>query len=137
MPSPLSQGITAVCHLGGWVAAFLHSAGRPPLEASSSLARNASYAQGLSGPLYEPFPVEPIGSSVRCIYWRRYVQVEFSSGDIIEVNSKKLGGPVRRGKVTEVVDPASPRLRVVWEDERESVFSPAGGMIRVVGREGD
>ncbi len=63
--------------------------------------------------------------------------MEFSSGDIIEVNSKKLGGPIRRGKVTEVVDPARPRLRVVWEDERESVFSPAGGMIRVVGRDGD
>jgi hypothetical protein len=63
--------------------------------------------------------------------------VEFACGDIIVINSKKLGGQVRRGKVTEVVDPARPRLRVIWEDERESLITPAGGMIRVVGREGE
>lgn len=63
--------------------------------------------------------------------------MEFSSGDIIEVNSKKLGGIVRRGKVAEVVDPARPRLRVVWDDQRESLIAPTGGMVRVVGREGD
>jgi Domain of unknown function (DUF1918) len=63
--------------------------------------------------------------------------MEFSIGDVIQVYSKQVGGYVRRGRVTEVVDPARPQLRVRWEDEHESLFYPAGGMTRVVRREGD
>jgi hypothetical protein len=63
--------------------------------------------------------------------------MRFSIGDVIEVYSKKIGGQVRRGKVTEVVDPARPQLRVRWQDERESTIYPAGGMIHVVGHEND
>lgn len=62
--------------------------------------------------------------------------MEFSVGDVIEVNSKKLGQPVRRGKVTEVVNPTRPQLRVQWEDEHESLLYPSGGIVRVVGRKG-
>ncbi|MGH8906714.1 MAG: DUF1918 domain-containing protein [Egibacteraceae bacterium] len=63
--------------------------------------------------------------------------MQFSIGDVIQVNSRQVGGQVRRGKVMEVVDPARPQLRVQWDDQRESLFYPVGGMIRVVGREGD
>lgn len=62
--------------------------------------------------------------------------MEFTKGDVIEVNSRQVGGQVRRGRVTEVVDPARPQLRVRWEDERESLLYPSGGMVRVV-REGE
>lgn len=62
--------------------------------------------------------------------------MEFSVGDVIEVNSRKTGQPVRRGKVTEVVDPSRSQLRVQWEDERESLLLPYGGNVRVVGGKG-
>ncbi|MGH8904859.1 MAG: DUF1918 domain-containing protein [Egibacteraceae bacterium] len=63
--------------------------------------------------------------------------MEYSVGDVIEVNSRKTGQPARRGQVTAVVNPTRPRLRVRWEDERESLLYPYGGNIRVVGRKGE
>jgi hypothetical protein len=63
--------------------------------------------------------------------------MEFSVGDVIEVNSRKTGQPVRRGKVTEIVSLTRPHLRVQWEDARESLLYPSGGIVRVVGKERD
>ena len=61
--------------------------------------------------------------------------MEFSVGDVIEINSRKIGQPVRRGTVTEVVNPTRVQLRVQWEDQRESLLYPSAGIVRVVGKE--
>ncbi|MGH8886076.1 MAG: DUF1918 domain-containing protein [Egibacteraceae bacterium] len=61
--------------------------------------------------------------------------MEFSVGDVIEINSRKTGQPVRRGRITEVVNPTRPQLRVQWEDARESLLYPSGGIVRVIGRQ--
>lgn len=52
-------------------------------------------------------------------------------GDVIEVNSRKVGGAVRRGTVLDVSDGTRMQLRVQWEDGRESVLYPSGGMVHV------
>ena len=58
--------------------------------------------------------------------------MEATVGDVIEVQSNKVGGTVRRGKVLEIVDHEGPELRVEWEDGHESILYPSGGMTRVV-----
>jgi uncharacterized protein DUF1918 len=55
-------------------------------------------------------------------------------GDVIEVSSRKVGTPPRRGTVTEVLDQQRPELRVRWEDGHETVLYPSGGSTRVVKR---
>ena len=60
---------------------------------------------------------------------------QFSVGDVIRVRSKQLGGQVRLGTVVEILEQTPPRLRVRWDDEHESVFYPAGGMVQVVDHE--
>jgi hypothetical protein len=55
-------------------------------------------------------------------------------GDVIEVSSRKVGTPPRRGTVTEVLDPQRQELRVRWDDGRETVLFPSGGSTRVVKR---
>jgi hypothetical protein len=58
--------------------------------------------------------------------------VQAHVGDTIEVLGNRVGDPVRRGKVTEVVAEDPRELRVEWDDGHESVFTPAAGMTRVV-----
>lgn len=60
--------------------------------------------------------------------------MEANIGDVIQVSSRKVGTPPRRGTVTEVLDSQRPELRVRWEDGHESVLYPSGGNARVVGR---
>lgn len=58
--------------------------------------------------------------------------MEAAVGDVIEVQSNKVGAAVRRGTVIEIVDPQGPELRVQWDDGHESILYPSGGMTRVV-----
>ncbi len=60
--------------------------------------------------------------------------MDTSVGDVIEVASRKVGTPPRRGTVTEVLDPQRPELRVRWEDGHETVLYPSGGSARIVKR---
>lgn len=53
-------------------------------------------------------------------------------GNVIEVNSNRVGGQVRRGTVIEVVRSDADEVRVAWDDGHESLFMPSGGMVRVV-----
>lgn len=60
--------------------------------------------------------------------------MDASVGDVIELGSRKVGSPPRRGTVIEVGDAQRPELRVRWEDGRETVIFPSGGSARVVRR---
>jgi Domain of unknown function (DUF1918) len=60
--------------------------------------------------------------------------MDASVGDVIEVSSRKVGTPPRRGTVTEVLDAQRPELRVRWEDGRETVLYPSAGVAKIVGR---
>jgi hypothetical protein len=53
-------------------------------------------------------------------------------GDVIEVPSTQVGGPVRRGEVREVLQPEPLEIRVRWDDGRETNLRPSGGTLRVV-----
>jgi hypothetical protein len=53
-------------------------------------------------------------------------------GNVIEVNSNKVGGQVRRGQVVEVLGGQTGQVRVAWDSGQESLFMPSGGMVRVV-----
>lgn len=55
-------------------------------------------------------------------------------GDRIEVRPVQVGQPVRRGTVQECVRSDPLELRVAWDDGHESMFLPAGGMVKVVDR---
>ena len=50
-----------------------------------------------------------------------------ATGDVIDVDGRRLGDPHRLGEILEVLGtPQRPRYRVRWDDERESIFYPAG-----------
>lgn len=53
-------------------------------------------------------------------------------GDTIEVQGIQVGQPTRRGVVKELMADDPLELRVEWDDGHESVFLPAGGMVRVI-----
>jgi hypothetical protein len=53
-------------------------------------------------------------------------------GDVIEVPSTQVGGPVRRGEVREVLQSEPLEIRVRWDDGRETSLRPSGGTLRVV-----
>ncbi len=59
--------------------------------------------------------------------------MEAHVGDRIEVRPVQVAQPVRRGTVRECIKDEPLELRVAWDDGHESVFFPAGGMVRVVG----
>ena len=58
--------------------------------------------------------------------------MEVKAGDRIEVQSRQVGGAVRRGEVKEVVSTDPLELRIEWEDGHESNLYPSAGMARVV-----
>lgn len=60
--------------------------------------------------------------------------MELQVGNVIEVHSNKVGTPPRRGEVVEVPRGDTDEVRVAWDDGHESLFLPAGGMVRVVQR---
>ena len=53
------------------------------------------------------------------------------TGDTIIVESERVAQTARRGVVEEVIQQEPPRLRVRWDDGRESIFSPAAGVARI------
>lgn len=61
--------------------------------------------------------------------------MEAKMGDRIEVESERVGQPMREGVVLEVVSSASVvRYRVRWADGHESVFFPSAGSMRIIAR---
>jgi len=58
--------------------------------------------------------------------------VEAHVGDRIEIRPVQVAQPARRGTVRECIAEDPLELRVAWDDGHESVFFPAGGMVRVV-----
>jgi hypothetical protein len=52
-------------------------------------------------------------------------------GDRIVVESERVAQPPRTGVVEEVIAEDPARLRVRWDDGRETVFAPAAGAVRV------
>jgi putative phosphoribosyl transferase len=54
-------------------------------------------------------------------------------GDRIALESEHVGAPEREGEVLEVAHgEVGVRYRVRWEDGRETIFTPAGGSVRVL-----
>ena len=50
--------------------------------------------------------------------------MEFKAGDRVKVESESIGRPPRTGVIVEVVHGApSPRYRVSWDDEHESIYT--------------
>jgi hypothetical protein len=62
---------------------------------------------------------------------RQEVQVMVQVGDRIEIESEKVGSPIRGGVVVEV---DGRLLRVRWDSGTESTYVPSAGAMRVVGR---
>jgi hypothetical protein len=52
-------------------------------------------------------------------------------GDRIVVESEHADQAPRRGVIEEVLQGELPRFRVRWEDGRETIFSPSGGVARI------
>lgn len=53
-------------------------------------------------------------------------------GDRILVESEAVGQPDREGEILEVIEGSvGVRYRVRWADGHESIFTPAGGAMRV------
>jgi Ala-tRNA(Pro) deacylase len=53
---------------------------------------------------------------------------EVATGDLIEIEGRRVGDTPRVGEILEVLGPADrPHYRVRWTDGHESVFYPAGG----------
>jgi Domain of unknown function (DUF1918) len=56
-------------------------------------------------------------------------------GDRIEVESESTARPPRTGVIEEVVrETPTPRYRIRWDDGHESIYTPAAGSMRAVGR---
>lgn len=54
------------------------------------------------------------------------------AGDIVSVDGRRVGDAGRLGEILEAAgEPAHMRLRIRWEDGRESVLYPGGGDIRI------
>lgn len=52
------------------------------------------------------------------------------AGDVVAVHGHHLGESGRLGEVVEVIgDPDRPRLRVRWEDGRETILSPSSDAV--------
>lgn len=63
--------------------------------------------------------------------------MKVTPGCEIEVQSRQVGGQVRRGRVTAVVSEEPLELQVVWDDGHESVLYPSGGVVKVTERPGE
>ena len=58
-------------------------------------------------------------------------------GDRVVAESESTQRPPRVGTVQEVVrDDPSPRYRIAWDDGHTTIYTPAAGALRAVGREG-
>ncbi|HWB73259.1 MAG TPA: DUF1918 domain-containing protein [Egibacteraceae bacterium] len=60
--------------------------------------------------------------------------MEVKAGDEIQVKSRQVGGQVRRGRVTAVINEQPLELQVVWDDGHESLLYPSGGVVKVTDR---
>lgn len=59
--------------------------------------------------------------------------MEAKLGDRILVESEHVGEREREGEVLEVIEGSvGVRYRVRWRDGRETMLTPAGGVVRVV-----
>ncbi|MFN2557765.1 MAG: DUF1918 domain-containing protein [Nitriliruptorales bacterium] len=57
--------------------------------------------------------------------------MHLTPGDLIVVDSNKVGQPPRQGVVREIVQDEPLQILVTWDDGHESVFMPHGGNVRV------
>lgn len=57
--------------------------------------------------------------------------MEVNQGDVIRIESNKVGVPPRRGTVTSVLQDDPPRIEVDWDDGHTSILDPFGGNVRV------
>jgi sRNA-binding protein len=56
-----------------------------------------------------------------------------SPGDVIVVDSMKVGSPAREGEVLEVIrGPVTVSYRIQWTDGHQTLLTPSGGNARVV-----
>lgn len=62
--------------------------------------------------------------------------MEFRAGDIIRIESNKVGTPPRRGRIEEVLQDEPIRITVEWEDGHLSILEPTGGNLRLEWRDG-
>jgi hypothetical protein len=53
------------------------------------------------------------------------------AGDVIVVESERVGQPPRRGVIEEVLREEHPRFRVRWDDGHTSIFTPSAGSARI------
>jgi hypothetical protein len=57
--------------------------------------------------------------------------MEFKSGDRVQIESESTERPPRTGVVEEVVHgTADPRYRIRWDDGHESIYTPAAGALQ-------
>jgi len=53
-----------------------------------------------------------------------------TAGDHVVVESEQVGHPARGGVIKEVLgSEAHPRYRILWNDGRESIYTPAAGAL--------
>jgi len=58
-------------------------------------------------------------------------------GYIVEIHSHRLGEPVRKAEILEVIgEPGHEHFRVRWDDGRESLFYPSSDALVRPGRRG-
>jgi hypothetical protein len=61
-------------------------------------------------------------------------EMEAKRGSRIVVESERVGAAEREGEVLEVIHgDVGVRYRVRWSDGRETMFTPAGGSVRLAG----
>jgi hypothetical protein len=53
------------------------------------------------------------------------------AGDVIVVESERVGQPQRRGVIEEVLREEHPRFRVRWDAGHTSLFTPSAGSARI------
>jgi hypothetical protein len=58
--------------------------------------------------------------------------MKVTEGDRLVIESERVGQPPRRGTIEEVLSLDPLRVRVRWENDRESTITPAAGAARVV-----
>jgi hypothetical protein len=57
-------------------------------------------------------------------------------GDLVIVESERVGHPTREGEIVEVIESSTTvSYRVRWQDGHESVFTPSVGSARIVPKE--
>ena len=58
--------------------------------------------------------------------------MEFKVGDRVEAESESTERPPRAGVIEEVLPGEPwPRYRIRWDDEHESIYTPAAGSLRL------